>query len=78
VTEASFSCNNHFAMATCEHANSALSSTCLQSIGGGGRPGEPDRSRLTVTPHVTKTLIKVISNELGANAVLNPRVEFKN
>jgi hypothetical protein len=30
--------------ATYEHTNSALSSTCLQSIGGSGESGEPGRS----------------------------------
>jgi hypothetical protein len=33
---------------------------------------------MTVTPRVTETLIKVISKQLGANAILNPKVEFKN
>jgi hypothetical protein len=32
--------------ATCKHANSTSSSTCLQSIGGGGKPREPDRGSL--------------------------------
>jgi hypothetical protein len=31
-----------------------------------------------VTPHVIETLIKVISKGLGANTILNPKVEFKN
>jgi hypothetical protein len=30
-----------------------------------------------VTPRVMKTLIKVISKGLGANTILNPKVEFK-
>jgi hypothetical protein len=29
--------------ATCEHADSASSSTHVQLIGRGGKPGEPDR-----------------------------------
>jgi hypothetical protein len=33
-------------MATCEHANTALSLTYPQSIGGGGKLGEPNRSNL--------------------------------
>jgi hypothetical protein len=33
---------------------------------------------LTVTSHVPETLIKVISNSLGANMILNPKVGFKN
>jgi hypothetical protein len=31
-----------------------------------------------VTPHVTENLIKVIRKWLGANTILNPKVEFKN
>jgi hypothetical protein len=43
-TEANVSCKNLFAMATYEHTNSMLSSTHLQLIGRGGKPGEPGRS----------------------------------
>jgi hypothetical protein len=31
-----------------------------------------------ITSRVSETLIKVISNLLGANTILNPKVEFKN
>jgi hypothetical protein len=31
-----------------------------------------------VTPHVMKTLIKFIRKRLGANTILNLKVEFKN
>jgi hypothetical protein len=41
LTEASVSCNNLSAVATCEHANSASSPTRLQSIGGGRKLREP-------------------------------------
>jgi hypothetical protein len=43
-TEAIVSCNILSVSVTCEHANVALSSTGLQSIGGGRRLGEPGRS----------------------------------
>jgi hypothetical protein len=49
LTEASVSRNNLSMTVTCEHANSMLSSTWLQSIGGGGEPGEPIRGR-SATP----------------------------
>jgi hypothetical protein len=39
LTEANISCNNLFVTATCEHANSALSSTRIQSIGRGEKLG---------------------------------------
>jgi hypothetical protein len=42
-TEASVSCNNFSVTATCEHKNSASSSTRLQSMGGDEEPGEPDK-----------------------------------
>jgi hypothetical protein len=32
----------------------------------------------TVTPRITKTLIKVIIKWLGVNTIINPKVEFKN
>jgi hypothetical protein len=37
-----------------------------------------DLSLAAVTPHVMKTLIKVINKQLGANMSLNSKVEFKN
>jgi hypothetical protein len=43
-TEANVSRSNLSVMATYEHANFALSSTCLQSIGGGRQQGETGRS----------------------------------
>jgi hypothetical protein len=46
LTESKVSCNSLSEFVTCEHANSALSSTCLQLIGGGGRPGHPGWSML--------------------------------
>jgi hypothetical protein len=45
-TKASVSCNNLSASMTYEHANSMLSSTRLQLLGGGAKPGEPDRTSL--------------------------------
>jgi hypothetical protein len=42
-TEANVSHSNLSTTVTCEHANSVLSSTCLQSIVGGGEPEEPLR-----------------------------------
>jgi hypothetical protein len=43
------------------------------------RKRAPDTIHRTpaVTPRVMKTLIKVISKGLGANTILNPKVEFK-
>jgi hypothetical protein len=43
-TEANVSCNNLSTVVTHEHVNSTSSPTCLQLIGGGGMPGESDRS----------------------------------
>jgi hypothetical protein len=43
-TEANISCNILSEVATREHANSASSPTRLQSIVGGRKLGEPDRS----------------------------------
>jgi hypothetical protein len=40
-TEANVSCNNLFVAVTYEHVNSTLSSTHIQSIGGGGKMREP-------------------------------------
>jgi hypothetical protein len=40
-TEASALCRNRSAVATCEHANSALFSTRLQLTGGDAEPEEP-------------------------------------
>jgi hypothetical protein len=45
-TEGNVSCHNLSALATYEHVNAALSSTCHLSIGGGEKPREPDRSNL--------------------------------
>jgi hypothetical protein len=42
-TDASVSCNNISAVATCEHMDLASSPNRLQSISGGGMPGEPGR-----------------------------------
>jgi hypothetical protein len=42
-TEASISCSNLSAAATCERADSASSSTRLKLMGGGGEPEEPGR-----------------------------------
>jgi hypothetical protein len=39
LTEANISCNNLFVTVTCEHVNSALSSTRIQSIGRGEKLG---------------------------------------
>jgi hypothetical protein len=44
-TEAKVSCNNLSVLVTYEHMSSVLSSTHLQLIGGGGRLGEPSRSK---------------------------------
>jgi hypothetical protein len=43
-TEANVSCSSLSASVTCEHANTTLSSTYLQSIGRGGKPREPGSS----------------------------------
>jgi hypothetical protein len=37
-----------------------------------------NNDKSSVTPHVTETLIPAINNKLGANTILNPKVEFKN
>jgi hypothetical protein len=56
LTEVSVSCSNLSVVVTCEHTDSALSPTCLQSIGGGGKLGEHGRcSPNTLGPAVPKT-----------------------
>jgi hypothetical protein len=45
LTKVKVSCNSLSASATCEHASFASPSTHLQSIGEGGRLGQPDRSK---------------------------------
>jgi hypothetical protein len=53
--DASISYKNLSMMVTCEHADSASSPTRLQSIGGGGKPGEPHRCNPnTLEPAVPK------------------------
>jgi hypothetical protein len=44
--EANVSCCSLLTSMTCEHTSAALSPTCIQSIDGCGKPGEPDRSNL--------------------------------
>jgi hypothetical protein len=67
-TEASVSCNSFSTMVTCEHENSASSSTCLQSMGGNKEPREPYRCNpdipgLTVLedPRAGATLLKMLA-----------------
>jgi hypothetical protein len=43
-TEASISCSNLSAAATCKHADSASYSTHRQLMGGDEEPGEPDKN----------------------------------
>jgi hypothetical protein len=60
-TEASVSSSNRSAVVTYEHADSALSSTCLQSIGGNEEAGGPSM----YDPHTPGLMVL---EDLGAGA----------